>query len=52
MAKKRYEMKATVLMYVTGENKDEAVEQFEERRREAYAYLIADKNMKLKEVPR
>ena len=52
MAKKRYEMKATVMMYATGENKDEAVEQFEERMREAYAYLIADKNMKLKEVPR
>ncbi len=49
---KRYEMKATVMMYVTGENKDEAIEQFEERMREAYAYLMVDKNLKIKEVPR
>lgn len=49
---KRYEMKATVMMYVTGENKAEAVEQFEERMREAYAYLMVDKTMKIKEVPR
>lgn len=47
---KRYEMKATVLMYVTGENKDEAIEKFEERMREAYAYLMVDSNMKIKEV--
>jgi hypothetical protein len=47
-------MKATVLMYVTGENKDEAIdeaiEKFEERMREAYAYLMVDSNMKIKEV--
>ena len=49
---KRYEMKGTVLMYVTGENEDEAVEKFEERMREAFAYLMIDSNMKIKEVRR
>jgi|TARA_R100000084_G_C4569340_1_gene108406 hypothetical protein len=48
--KKRYEMKGTVMIYTHAENEDEAIDEFEERMREAFAYLMVDSNLEIKEV--
>ena len=50
MKKKRYEMKGTVLIHCRADNEDEAIEEFEQIMREAYAYLIVDSNLEIKEV--
>ena len=50
MKKKRYEMKGTVMIYTRADNKDEAIDKFEERMRQAFAYLIVDSNLEIKEV--
>ena len=50
MKKKRYEMKGTVMIYARAENEDEAIDEFEKRMREAFAYLIVDSNLEIKEV--
>ena len=47
---KRYEMKGTVMIYSRAENEDEAIRQFEERLKEACAYVIVDRNLDIKEV--
>jgi hypothetical protein len=47
---KRYEMKGTVMIYSRAENENEAIEKFEERMREAFAYLMVDSNLQIKEV--
>ena len=47
---KRYEMKGTVMIYSRAENEDEAIRKFEERMKEAFAYLIVDSNLEIKEV--
>ena len=47
---KRYEIKGTVMIYSRAENEDEAISEFEERMREAFAYLIVDENIKIKEL--
>ena len=47
---KTYEMKGTVMIYSRAENEDEAIRKFEERMREAFAYLMVDSNLEIKEV--
>ena len=47
---KRYEMKGTVMIYSRAENENEAIEKFQERMREAFAYVMVDSNLEIKEV--
>ena len=47
---KRYEMKGTVMIYSRAENEDEAIRKFEEAMSRAFAYLIVDSNLEIKEV--
>ena len=43
-------MKGTVMIYARAENEDEAIDEFEKRMREAFAYLMVDSNLEIKEV--
>ena len=43
-------MKGTVLIHTYAENEDEAIDKFEERMRESFAYLIVDSNLEIEEV--
>ena len=43
-------MKGTVLIYSRAESEDEAIDEFEKRMREAFAYLIVDSNLDIQEV--